>query len=87
MRSLPWYWHNNVNGVHYDSILAGAGYTEHMVVLPKSLFGKSKVYVRVVPVAKNYATLGYDYAENGALRPNTMIKTVVNFGSLVVRYN
>lgn len=87
MRSLPWYWHNNVNGCHYDSVLAGAGYTEHMVVLPKSLFGKSKVYVRVVPVAKNYATLGYDYAENGALRPNTMIKTVVNFGSLVVRYN
>ena len=85
--SLPWYWHNNVNGCHYDSILAGAGYTEHIVVLPKSLFGKSKVYVRVVPVAKNYATLGYDYNENGALRPNTNINTVVNFGSFVVRYN
>lgn len=87
LRSLPWYWHNSVHGVHYDSILAGAGFTEHMVVLPKSLFGKSKVYVRVVPVEKRYATLGYDYNENGALRPNTMIKTVVNFGSFVVRYN
>jgi hypothetical protein len=85
--SLPWHWSQYVNGIHYDSILAGAGYTEHMVLLPKSLFGKSKVYVRVVPVAKNYATLGYDYNENGALRPNTKINTVVNFGSFVVRYN
>lgn len=87
LRSLPWYWNNNVNGIHYDSILAGAGFTEHVVKLPNSLFGKKKVYVRVVPVAKNYATLGYDYCENGALRPNTKIKTVVNFGSFVVRYN
>ena len=87
LRSLPWYWHNNVNGCHYDSILAGAGFTEHVVKLPQTLFGKKKVFVRVVPVAKNYATLGYDYCENGALRPNTMIKTVVNFGSVVVRYN
>ena len=87
LRSLPWYWHNNVNGIHYDSVLAGAGYTEHVVKLPNTLFGKKKVYVRVVPVAKNYATLGYDYNENGALRPNTKINTVVNFGSFVVRYN
>ena len=87
LRSLPWYWHNNVNGIHYDSVLAGAGFTEHVVKLPNTLFGKKRVYVRVVPVAKNYATLGYDYNENGALRPNTKIKTVVNFGSFVVRYN
>ncbi len=85
--SLPWHWSQNVHGVHYDSLLAGAGYTEHVVVLPKSLFGKSKVYVRVVPVAKVSATLGYDYNENGALRPNSMVETVVNFGSVVVRYN
>ena len=87
LRSLPWHWNQDVHGIHYDSILAGAGYTEHMVVLPKSLFGKSKVFVRVVPVAKNAATLGYDYAENGALRHNSMDMTVVNFGSVVVRYN
>ena len=87
LQSLPWFWEKKVHDIHYDTILTGAGYTEHIVVLPKSLFGKSKVYVRVVPVAKNIATLGYDYAENGALRPNTMIETVVNFGSFVVRYN
>lgn len=87
LRSLPWHWSQNVHGIHYDSILAGAGYTEHMVILPKSLFGKAKVYVRVVPVAKNTATLGYDYAENGALRHNSREMTVVNFGSVVVRYN
>lgn len=87
LRSLPWYWSQYVHGVHYDSVLAGAGYTEHVVVLPSGLFGKPKVFVRVVPVAKNTATLGYDYAENGALRPNSMEQTVVNFGSFVVRYN
>ena len=85
--SLPWHWDKPVHGIHYDSVLAGAGYTEHMVILPKSLFGKSKVYVRVVPVKKNTATLGYDYNENGALRYNSMENTIVNFGSVVVRYN
>ena len=87
LRSLPWHWNTEVHGIHYDSILAGAGYTEHVVMLPKSLLGKSKVFVRVVPVAKNAATLGYDYAENGALRHNSKDMTVVNFGSVVVRYN
>ena len=87
LRTLPWHWSQNVHDIHYDSVLAGAGYTEHLVVLPNSLFGKSKVLVRVVPVAKNTATLGYDYNENGALRHNSMEKTVVNFGSVVVRYN
>ena len=87
LRTLPWHWSQDVHGIHYDSVLAGAGYTEHVVALPTSLFGKSKVFVRVVPVAKNTATLGYDYNENGALRHNSMEKTVVNFGSIVVRYN
>ena len=87
LRSLPWHWDQNVHGIHYDSVMAGAGYTEHLVVLPKSLFGQSKVYVRVVPVAKNAATLGYDHADNGALRYNSKDMTVVNFGSFVVRYN
>ncbi len=87
LRSLPWHWDQKVHDIHYDSVLAGIGYTEHMVVLPSSLFGKPKVYVRVVPVAKNTGTLGYDYNENGALRHNSKEMTVVNFGSFVVRYN
>ena len=87
LRTLPWHWGQDVHGIHYDSVLAGAGYTEHVVVLPNSLFGKSKVLVRIVPAAKNTGTLGYDYNENGALRYNSMDKTVVNFGSVVVRYN
>ena len=87
LRTLPWRWFGEANGTVYDSILAGAGLTEHVVALPKSLFGHSKVYVRVVPVAKNAATLGYDYADNGALRHNSMVQTIVNFGTFVVRYN
>ncbi len=87
LRTLPWRWFGEANGTVYDSILAGAGLTEHVVALPKSLLGHSKVYVRVVPVAKNAATLGYDYAENGALRHNSMVQTIVNFGSFIVRYN
>ena len=87
LRALPWPWYDKANGLAYDSISSGVGYTEHMVILPKSLFGKSKVYVRVVPVAKIAATLGYDNIENGALRHNSMVETIVNFGSFVVRYN
>ena len=87
LRSLPWWYVNSVNGDNSVSIEAGAGFTEHAVTLPKSLFGQPKVYVRVVPVTKNMATLGYDYSENGALRPNSKAPTLINFGSFVVRYN
>ena len=87
LRALPWWYNNNVNGACYESVEAGAGFTEHMVMLPSTLFGQPKVYVRIVPVTKNMATLGYDYSENGALRPNSMVQTYVNFGSIVVRYN
>jgi hypothetical protein len=69
------------------SELAGAGYTEHMVKLPKTLFKQKHVYLRVVPVTKRLGTLGYDYNENGALRHKSMTESVVNFGSFVVRYN
>jgi hypothetical protein len=87
LRSLPWWWKKKVNGLSYESIMAGAGFTEHLVYLPKSLLGQKRVYVRIIPVKKNVATLGYDYGENGALRPNSTKQTVVNFGSIVVRYN
>ena len=87
LRALPWWYVNDVNGDNYYSVEAGAGLTEHFVKLPKSLFGHSKVYVRVVPVTKNMATLGYDYSENGALRYNSKAPTCINFGSFVVRYN
>lgn len=87
MRSLPWWYYNNVNGSNYVSEIAGAGFTEHMVKLPNTLFKQKTVYVRVVPVTKRIGTLGYDYNENGALRYNSMSESVVNFGSIVVRYN
>lgn len=87
LRSLPWFWNNDVYGACYESIIAGTGFTEHMVLLPKSLFGQKRVLVRVVPVAKNMGTLGYDYNENGALRHNSKVESVVSFGSFVVRYN
>ena len=87
MRSLPWWHENNVNGSNYVSAIAGAGFTEHMVKLPNTLFKQKTVYLRVVPVSKRIGTLGYDYNENGALRQNSMTESVVNFGSFVVRYN
>lgn len=87
LRSLPWWWRKQVNGLYYESIDAGMGFTEHFVNLPKSLLGHKRVHLRIIPVKKNAATLGYDYSENGALRPNSTKQTVVNFGSIVVRYN
>ncbi len=89
LRTLPWwYGHNSmVHGTQYLSIEAGMGFTEHLVHLPKSLFGQKSVRVRIVPVAKNAATLSYEKSDMGALRPNSTTKTYVNFGSIVVRYN
>jgi hypothetical protein len=87
MHSLPWWYYNDVHGSNYVSTIAGAGFTEHMVKLPNTLFKQKKVYLKVVPVTKRLGTLGYDYNENGALRQNSTTESVVNFGSFVVRYN
>lgn len=87
LRTLPWWWINNVNGVNYESAVTGAGVTEHLIRLPAELFNKERVVLRVVPIRKNAATLGYDCSTNGALRPNLMVQTNVNFGAFIVRYN
>lgn len=87
LRTLPWWWRNNVNGVNYESAVTGAGFTEHLIRLPKELFNKERVVLRVVPIRKNAATLGYDCSTNGALRHNSMVQTYVNFGAFTVRYN
>lgn len=88
LRSVPWWYVNNVGGVTYQtSEEAGLGFTEHMVKLPASLFGCKNVIVRIVPVAKNAATLARQKTDKAALRPNLMTETYVSFGSVVVRYN
>ena len=58
-----------------------------MVKLPKDVFGSKNVTVRIVPVAKNAATLATRNTDKASLRPNLMTDTYVSFGSLAVRYN
>lgn len=88
LRSVPWWWINNVNGECYQtSTEAGMGFTEHMVSLPAEAFGKQKVIVRISPSRKNAATLAYEQSDRGALRPNYEQMTSISFGTVAVRYN
>lgn len=97
LRTIPWWYYNQIHkGGHYEvveqwsnyeSISQGAGFTEHLVKLPASLFGQKRVIVRIVPISKHAGTLGYDLGHNGALRPNDVTPTYVSFGAIVVRYN
>ena len=88
LRSVPWWYVNDIGGATYPtSEEAGLGFTEHMVKLPKDVFGSKNVTVRIVPVAKNAATLATRNTDKASLRPNLMTDTYVSFGSLAVRYN
>lgn len=88
LRSVPWWWINNVHGECYQtSTEAGMGFTEHMVVLPADAFGKKNVTVRISPSKKNAATLAYEQSNKGALRPNYKQMTSISFGAISVRYN
>lgn len=88
LRSVPWWYVNDIGGVTYPtSEEAGLGFTEHRVLLPKDAFGCKNVTVRIVPIAKNAATLATRNTDKAALRHNLMTDTYVSFGSIVVRYN
>lgn len=88
LRSLPWWYNNDIGGVTYPtSEEAGLGFTEHLVKLPAELLGCKSVTVRIVPIAKNAATLAMEQSDKAALRANLMTETYVSFGSVVVRYN
>ncbi len=88
LRSLPWWWFNNVNGANYTtSTETGMGLTEHLVRLPAALLGRDKVYLRLAPVRKNAATLASERSNNGALRPNLKTMTSISFGAIAVKYN
>ena len=86
LRGFPWF-NGSLDGVqYYTSFECGMGLTEHIVVLPSSLFGQKEVYVRISPSAKNAITLGESLSDNGALRPNVDIWTSVEFGTIAIRY-
>ncbi len=88
LRSVPWWYSNNIGGVCYPtSEEAGLGFTEHMVKLPADAFGCKNVTVRIVPITKNAATLASTKSDRAALRPNLTKSTYVSFGAFAVRYN
>ncbi len=88
MRSIPWWRINNINGKNYPtSAEAGLGLTEHLVNLPEEVWDKERVVLRIVPAAKNVATLAFEQSHKGAMRPNLKTMTSINFGAIAVRYN
>ena len=87
LRSLPWWWDNNIDGHKYPlSLEAGLGYTEHVIELPSHLLGRDKVMVRICPSRKNAATLGPTDTDKGAITRNNTTQTVVGFGAISFRY-
>lgn len=85
LRSLPWWYINNVNGSNYLlSHEAGMGPTEHLVRIPNEYIGKETVYVRIVPVEKVAGSYAMERSDNAALRPNLNTPVVVNFGAISV---
>ena len=87
MRSMVWRATRPINGLTYSlSGETAMGYTEHMFLFPENISGKDKVFVRIVPAAKNLATLSHRGGQNRANRPEYTPESIVNFGSIIVRY-
>lgn len=86
IKALPW-WESVLDGTRYvTSAVAGAGMTEHMMELPKSLLGQENVYVRICPVSKALTTLAMEGNTNAALRQNMKTWSYVSFGAITIRY-
>ena len=86
LRALP-YAPYVLNGEKYQtSSEAAAGYTEHFVNLPLDILKYKNVYIRIVPMAKNSATLAYEGTMNGSLHPKRTNATIVNFGAVKIIY-
>ena len=87
MHSMVWRATKPINGLTYNlSGEAAMGFTEHMFRFPENISGKDKVYVRIVPSAKNLATLSHRGSSARANRPEYTPECVVNFGSIIIRY-
>lgn len=85
-RPLPWPTKSFDGVTYWTSEEAGMGLTEHLVVLPSSLFGQKEVYVRIAPVRRNAYTLGMRLSTNAFLRPNDNVLTYMEFGAVKVIY-
>lgn len=86
LRSLPWYWKNQVDGArdYPTSFECGPGFTEHAVMLPSTLLGKDTVYIRLSPSRKVMASLAIERADKLALREDSSAKCIINIGALQV---
>lgn len=86
-RCTPWWWGRRIKDSNYSlSYECGLGYTEHVVMLPQECFGRQKVYVRVVPSRRNASTYSVTQSDKAAITKGLKKTTVVNFGSIAVRY-
>ena len=86
LRSMPWWWGKQVEGINYPmSYEAGMGHTQHAVVLPAEAAGCAHVSLRLHPSRLNVSTLAMEQSDNVVVRENLKDETYVNFGSFVVR--
>ena len=86
LHSLP-YTAGEVDGKSYEtSAEAGIGYTEHLVCIPASAFGRRKVIVRLSPANRAVADMAYLHRDVLEATEESRWPCVVNFGEIQVRY-
>lgn len=86
LHSLP-YTAGEVDGKSYEtSAEAGIGYTEHLVCIPASAFGRRKVIIRLSPADRTVADMAYLHRDVLEATEESQWPCVVNFGEIQVRY-
>lgn len=87
MRSLPYVMRGDFEGHLYEiTAEAGIGYTEHICFLPKELFGKQKVTLKISPACKVAGNLSYLHRDNSEICEDSAEMCYVNFGEILVKY-
>lgn len=86
LHSLP-YSSGSVDGKTYEtSAEAGIGYTEHIVTLPASLLGSSKVWVRLSPADRIVANMAYLHRDVMEATAGSDGPCTVNIGEVQILY-
>lgn len=87
MRPMIWKSTQPINGLNYHlSNEVGLGFTQHAFAFPEDISGKSQVFVRIIPAARNLSTYAYMGSTARANRPGYDKECYVNFGSVIIRY-
>ena len=86
LHSLPWWSSagNEVSDIYMIPSESAPGLSDRLVVLPSSLLGQERVFVRISPAAKIISSLAYDHQGRGLLTPECKGLCKVRFGTIKI---